>query len=83
MAVTGRGPRPPPARGWHRHRLANDTAPARRAAVTRASVSPSPGTQPVPYTSYGDPGHRVDFARPAILLFSEVAALLGPLWHGA
>src|SRR5882757_8923660 len=25
----------------------------------------SPGTPPVPYTSYGDPGHRVDFARPA------------------
>lgn len=28
-------------------------------------TAPSPGTARVPYTSHGDPGHRVDFARPA------------------
>ena len=31
-------------------------------------TAPSPGTSAVPYTSSGDPGHRVDFARPATTL---------------
>lgn len=34
-------------------------------STDRLWTAPSPGTVPVPYTSFGDPGHRVDFARPA------------------
>jgi hypothetical protein len=34
-------------------------------STDRLWTAPSPGTAPVPYTSSGDPGHRVDFARPA------------------
>lgn len=41
-----------------------------------------PAYRRVPYTSCGDPGHRVDFARPSTDLSGRVKASLGPLLRG-
>ncbi|GAA2502385.1 hypothetical protein GCM10023100_22450 [Actinocorallia cavernae] len=53
-------------------------------ATPRLWTAASPGGPAVPYTSSGDPGHRVDFARPGTTSGNgSYQAPLGPSRHGA
>ncbi|GAA3081412.1 hypothetical protein GCM10020254_27240 [Streptomyces goshikiensis] len=57
--------------------------PARACGRTgRCGQVRHPAYRRVPYTSCGDPGHRVDFARPSSGRSGRVPAPLGPLFGG-